>query len=176
MPQHLLKTALLVLTALALPHAQAQSVTPVPALDLARYTGTWYEIERIPNKPEKKCVRDAFLLLAKADKARNFQIVNSCVTADGSTQVRNASAKPAKKNVSDGRIKITYTFPFSSKHWVLAVGPNYEWALVGSPNHKTLWLLSRATTLPPETLADLKSRAAAQGFDPAKLVPVLQPR
>ena len=176
MPKHLLKLALLAFAALALPNAQAQSVTPVPSLDLARYTGTWYEIERIPNKPEKKCVRDAFLLLAKADKAKDFQIVNSCVTADGSTQVRNASARPAKKDATDGRIKITYTFPFSSKHWVLAVGPNYEWALVGSPNHKTLWILSRTTALPPDILADLKSRASAQGFDPAKLVPVLQPK
>jgi lipocalin len=55
---------------------------------------------------------------------------------------------------------------------VLATGPNYEWALVGSPNHKTLWVLSRTATLPAETYQQIVSQAAAQGFKTAKLLTV----
>ncbi len=70
----------------------------------------------------------------------------------------------------DGKLTVTHFWPFTQKRWVLALGPAYEWALVGSPNHKSLWILSRTPTLKPEVLADIKSRAAAQGFDPARMI------
>ena len=62
----------------------------------------------------------------------------------------------------------------STPYWVLATGPAYEWALVGSPKHKTLWILSRTSTLDPAVLMQIKSTATAQGFDLTKLITVAQ--
>jgi apolipoprotein D and lipocalin family protein len=153
--------------------AEAQSGSAVPQLDLDRLMGTWYEIARLPTKAEKHCVSDAMVLYAVGDKPHQFQVVNSCQIKNGSTDPRNATGKVADK-LGGGRLKISYLFPFSSKYWVLAMGPEYEWALIGSPNHKTLWVLSRMSSMKPELLAEIEAKAAAQGFNTSKLVMVEQ--
>jgi apolipoprotein D and lipocalin family protein len=153
--------------------AWAQTVSAVAALDLERYTGTWYEVARYPNKAEKRCVSDGMMLYALGDKPYRFQRVSSCEMKDGVRDVRNANGKAQDKS-GDGRFKVSSMWPFSSKQWVLAVGPAYEWALVGAPNHKTLWVLSRTATMTPEVLAEIEGKAAAEGFDKSKLVMVAQ--
>jgi lipocalin len=46
----------------------------------------------------------------------------------------------------------------------------YAWTLIGSPNHKSLWIYTREAKPSDNELADIKSKAAAMGFDMAKLV------
>jgi apolipoprotein D and lipocalin family protein len=85
--------------------------------------------------------------------------------------VHNATAKPQdKKNPSDGRLKVMKLWPFTTKYWVLALGPDYGWSLVGSPNHKSLWIYSKSPTLAPDVLAQIEAQAAAEGYPVAKLV------
>ena len=160
---------LLVLAGALTRKASAQSASAISNLDLNRYMGTWYEIARLPDKAQKNCVSNGIILFALADKANRFQVVNSCQAKDGYTNVRNASGKPANKS-GDGKLKVSYTWPFSQKYWVLAVDPSYEWVLVGSPNHKLLWVLSRTATLSPDVLATIEAKAATQGFATSKLI------
>lgn len=150
-----------------------QTVTAVPKLDLNRYMGSWYEIARLPDKKEKQCVGGALVLYAAGEKAGRFQVVSSCQTKGNNVEARNASGKVADK-AGDGQLKISYLWPFSQKYWVLAVGPEYEWALVGSPDHKTLWILSRTEKMAPEVLLDLEGRAATAGFNRSKIVMVVR--
>lgn len=149
--------------------AAAEPISAVPQLDLNRLTGTWYEIALYQNKWEKRCTSDATLLYALGDKPHSFQLVNACKIKNGNTDARNATGKRADKG-TDGKLKVTYTFPFTSKHWVLAIGPDYEWGLVGSPNHKALWILSRTPALKPEVLAEIEAKAVAEGFNASKIV------
>jgi apolipoprotein D and lipocalin family protein len=151
--------------------AAAQSATAAPALDLNRYMGTWYEVARLPDKAERRCVGGAMVLNALADKPHRFQVVDSCRAKDGYTNVRNFNGKEADKS-GGGKLKLSSFWPFSTKYWVLALGPTYDWALVGNPNHKSLWVLSRTATLPPEELTKIEALAAAQGFDTSKLAMV----
>lgn len=153
--------------------ANAQSASAIPKLDVDQFTGTWYEVARLPNKAEKKCTSDAMVLYAEGDKPRRMQVVNTCRIKGDDVNVRNGRIKPAEKS-GDGKYKLVYTWPFSSKYWVMATGPKYEWALVGNPNHKTLWLLSKTQQVSPELLGEMKSRAASDGFDVGKLVTVSQ--
>ena len=152
--------------------ASAQTVTAVPALDLNRYMGKWYELAVFPNKPEKACTSNTVALFAIGYKPNRFLVVTSCQTQNGISESRTASGKRDK--AGDGRIKLSYVWPFSSKEWVLALGPDYDWALVGSPNHKLLRILSRTPTLRPELLADITAKAAAEGFNPTKLITMPQ--
>ncbi|QHN05573.1 lipocalin family protein [Granulicella sp. WH15] len=148
---------------------RGQSVRAVPKVDLPSFTGTWYEVARYADKREKECVGDVFMLIALADKPNRFQLVNSCKTKTGYTDTNNGNGRTQDKS-GDGKLKVTYIWPFSKKFWVLAVGPGYEWSLVGNPNHKDLRVLARTTTMKPEVLAEIKAKAAAQGFPVGKLV------
>jgi apolipoprotein D and lipocalin family protein len=95
-------------------------------------------------------------------------MVTSCQTSGGNPDAKNASVKIDKR--VGGKLKVTYTWPFARKYWVLAVGEGYDWALVSDPNHKSLWVLSRTSTMTPELLDEIEKMAVAQGFDMAKLV------
>jgi apolipoprotein D and lipocalin family protein len=146
-----------------------QSVSAVPTLDFDQFTGSWYEVARFPNKREKICTGDVVEVIALGDKAKQLQIVTSCKTNKGYTEVRNATARTENKR-GDGELKVTFIWPFSEKDWVIGVGPDAQWVLIGNPNHKALWVYSRTATLSAAVLSDIEQRANAAGFATAKLV------
>jgi len=150
-------------------HATAQTVSAVPKLDFNQFTGSWYEVARFPNKREKNCTGDVVEVIALGDKPKQLQIVTSCRTNKDYTEVQNATARTQNKR-GDGELKVTYIWPFSEKDWVLGVGPNAQWVLIGNPNHKQLWVYSRTSTLSPDVRSVIEQSAAAEGFATAKLV------
>jgi len=164
---------IVVLLAMAAGVAHAQSATAVDRLDLGRFTGTWFEIARMPDKAQKRCVGNAFDMYTLGDKPGRFSLLTSCKLTDKSAQVRNLSGGRGKKSM-DGKLKVTTLWPFSHKNWVLALGPEYDWALVGTPNHKTLWVLSRTSAMPPDALRQAEAKAASEGFHVEKLETVSQ--
>jgi apolipoprotein D and lipocalin family protein len=148
--------------------AGAQTVKAVPQLDMDRFSGTWYVIARYPLKSEKLCASDNLMLFALGDKARQYQVVKSCATKKSYSEVQNIDGKQSKSG--DGELQSRHFVLFHRSHWVLALDPNYQWAIIGSPNHAALTILSRTPTLPPDRLGQLEAQAAAQGFATAKLV------
>jgi len=147
----------------------AQTVVPLAKLDQPRYTGTWYEIARLPTKRGKNCSGDVIQEVAGGDKANQLQFVNACMTKRGYLDATNATGRSPDKS-GDGKLKITTFWPFSRKYWILAIGPDYDWSLAGNPNHKELWIFSRKTTLAPEALNTIKAQADAMGYPSAKLL------
>ena len=170
------RTAAVVLFGLASAAAQAQTAA-MTNFEMKQYTGKWFELARLPDKAQKKCESDAIVLYAEGDKKGRFQFVASCRVKDGTTDVHNESGR-AEDKLGDGKLQLRLWWPFWTKYWVLAVGPpvdsSYGWALVGTPNHKKLWILSRQATLDAATLDQIRAKASAEGFDPAKLIVVPQ--
>ncbi len=150
----------------------AQAATAVPVLDLDRFLGQWYQIARLPDKAEKKCAANVFALYAASDRKGRFSEVRSCMVKPGDNDIANEDGRQDKSG--DGRLSVTHLVLLHQKRWVLAIAPDYSWALLGDPKHKSLWVLSRTATLSDAVLADVKGRAAAQGFDVGKLLMVKQ--
>ena len=148
--------------------ASAQNAASIPNLDVNRLPGVWYEIARYPFKPEKACKHDAVELVALADKAHQLQLIDSCTTAKGYAQTRNLIAKQAKKSTA-AEFKITTIWPFHRKYWVLALDPANRWSLIGSPNHRDLWIFSKTPSLDPDVLTQIETTAAAAGFPANRL-------
>ena len=154
--------------------ASGQRASAIPSLDLDKLTGTWYQIAKLPTKAEKNCLSDGTVLYALNNKRDTFQIGTFCTVKGGDQDSRTASGKMDK--VRDGRLKISRLAVLTRPYWVLAADPDYDWALTGTPNHKSLWVLARHTTLPPEIVREVEGIAAAQGFPVAKLESVTHPR
>lgn len=170
--KHWPATGLLILISLLGRPAAAQPAHAVPQLDTHRFMTTWYEIARFPVRAERRCLGDAMMLFAPGDKRNTLQLVTSCSIANGNSESWNAHGKLDASG--GGKLTISRIWPFHANYWVLAIGPDYNWLLLGAPNHKQLWVLSKTTTLTDDILADIQSRAAAQGFSPAKLVKMPQ--
>jgi apolipoprotein D and lipocalin family protein len=151
---------------------KAQAVSAIPQLDVTRFSGVWYEVAHFPNKHQKRCAGNDQMLFALGDKANHIQLVNSCKTKAGYTDAKNVDGK-AQDKLGDGRLKLGF-WPLYRKYWVLATEPDYQWSLVGSPNHKDLWIYSRKSSVTPEVMAEIRAKASSQGFAVEKLVTVPQ--
>jgi apolipoprotein D and lipocalin family protein len=173
-PLRIAATSLLLLSALIAiaPRATAESASAVPKLDPNQILGTYYVVARYPIKREKQCLGKELVLYALGDKKRSIQIVTSCQMKADNSIGWNASGRLSK--AGDGKIKLAWIWPFTVKYWILDLAPDASWALAGSPNHKSLWILSRASTLSPEALAHIESTATTQGFNTAKLIQIKQ--
>ena len=152
----------------------AQSVTAAPSLDLNRFMGIWYVEAHAPSKFEKRCVDNETMLYALDDGKNSFQVGTFCPMQNGTTDQQSASGSVNKKALGTGRLQLTHLVLLHRKYWVLATAPDYAWALVGTPNRKSLWILSRVAEMPADTLAQAKSQASAQGFHTDKLLIVPQ--
>ena len=64
------------------PVAAKTPLPTVPHLDLQRYSGTWYEIARLPNMFQKRCASDVVARYGPLPDGR-VSVLNRCLTADG---------------------------------------------------------------------------------------------
>jgi len=96
-------------------------------------------------------------------------VVNSCTEADGSNNVAEGVAKVAD-NVSNAKLEVSFVKIlgiqlFWGDYWIIGLGENYDFALVGSPNRKYGWILSRTKKLPQEKLNQISDLLKIKGYD-----------
>lgn len=159
---------------LALPSGSSGEDPPlqtVAQVDLDRYVGKWYELARYPNRFERECDRNVTADYAK--KASGIEVVNSCLKADGKVKRSEGHAK-VQDEATNAKLVVTFFWPFYGKYWVIDLGQNYEFAVVGEPSRKYLWILSRTNSLPDDKYAEIMGRLAAKGYDASKLVKTKQ--
>ena len=151
--------AVVLLAACTTPHAPLPTV---PAVELARYYGTWYEIARLPNSFQSMCASDTRATY-RAD-GDNVSVLNACRTADGKLKQADAIARVVAGS-QGAKLRVSFFRPFYGDYWVLDLDPAYRWVLVGEPGRKYAWVLAREPQLDDATLDALLTRAAALGFD-----------
>jgi apolipoprotein D and lipocalin family protein len=147
----------------------------VPAVDYKRYEGIWYEVARLPNRFQKKCASDVVATYTLGDDGR-LTVQNRCRRADGGTVEASGVARPVAgrpPSVLEVRFAPAY-LAFLPAVWgdyqILALGADYEYALIGEPAREYLWVLSRSPTLEAARYDALVAEAKAQGFDVSRLV------
>lgn len=140
---------------------------PVETVDLHRYVGTWYEIARLPIYFQRHCMSDVtahYSLNANG----TININNQCKDKYGEL---SQAIGIASKDGLDSQLKVSFLpkglrwLPFGkADYWVLALDDNYQYALVGTPNHRYLWILSRTPDINPATYQNLLRHAHTQGY------------
>jgi apolipoprotein D and lipocalin family protein len=154
--------------------ANLPSVRTIAALDVPRYMGTWYEIAKFPNRFQTKCAANTRAqYLAQADGS--VQVLNSCVTADGSTidalgkahQVGPATSP--KLQVRFAPAWLSWLSAVWGDYWVIDLDADYQLAAVSDASREYLWVLSRTPQVNAKAYDALLDRLKAQHFDVQKL-------
>jgi len=157
--------------------ACAQRGTPphtVETLDVARYLGTWYEIASFPMIFQRGCVATQ-ATYSQRDDGR-LGVANACrdESFDGKWKRIEGVAWPSVPG-DFARLKVQFFWPLRGDYWVLALDPEYRWALIGHPDRQYLWVLSRTRTMDDAVYAQIVEGAREQGFDVARLRRTPQP-
>ncbi len=145
-----------------------------PLVDLNQYMGEWYEVARLPVSYEKNCVGTKAIYTMQPDGS--VEVLNSCYkgSLDGPRKTAKGKATVADPQ-SKSKLKVSFFWPFRGDYWILEVGNGYEYALVGEPSRKNLWILSRTPQMELQQVHNLAGKARRLGFDTSKLIYTDQP-
>jgi len=122
---------------------QANQLT-VRKFDTAKYSGEWHEIARLPNPFQKNLV--AAKAIYKANPNGTISVRNEGLKDDGTrTSIAGTARQPEPGDT--GKLLVRFDkFPanlFEGDYWILETNSSYTRALVGSPDKRFLWLLSK---------------------------------
>jgi len=143
-------------------------------VDLPRYMGDWYVIANIPYFAEKNCYDsiESYALRADGD------IDNWFTCRKGSFEApmkRRANALAVVDDKTSNSVwHVRFFKIISVKYVILAVDPNYQWALVGHPSRNYGWILARSKVLDEATYGRALDILAANGYDISRFKKVPQ--
>jgi apolipoprotein D and lipocalin family protein len=146
----------------------SQTLQTVPYVDLKKYAGKWYEIASFPQRFQKgcNCTTAEYTL---SDKG--YVIVeNRC--NKGSINGKQSYIKGKAfvvENSGNAKLKVQFFWPFRGKYWIIDLADDYSYAVVGHPNKKYLWILSRTSKMNDSTYKQIISRIQEKGFDVSKI-------
>lgn len=103
------------------------------------------------------------------------RISNTCFESslDGPSREIRGSARVVDAT-DNAKLKVTFFWPFEGDYWIIELGEDYEYAVVGEPSRSFLWILSRTPQMDEELYESILARLPEAGYDPERLVRVLQ--
>ena len=153
----------------------ADKLSTVDRIALERYSGLWYEVARLPNRFERDCAGDITATYALLP-AGKIDVLNQCRKLDGSLMSARGIARSADGR-STSRLEVRFApawlgvFPFVwGDYWVIDLAADYSWSMVGSPDRKYFWILSRQPAMDKRQLDRLLKKAQVIGFDTSQIV------
>jgi len=157
----------------AIAAAGTDTLKTVSQVELERYVGTWHEIARLPNRFQNHCVGDVTAEYSKLEDGR-IAVINRCRDKDGAMDEAQGVARIVDGS-SNAKLEVSFVSLFGwnlfwGDYWILDLGEEYEYAVIGMPSRKYAWILSRTTQLSPESWTHVRQVLIHAGYDPTKLV------
>lgn len=142
----------------------------VDFVDLKEYMGEWYEIARYPNRFQKDCEGSKATYSLREDG--KVTVLNECYDQDFSKRIRSVEGKAwVVDKETNAKLKVSFFWPFSGDYWIIDLGREYEYAVVGHPKRKYLWILSRAPQIEEKQYQQILAGITKQEYDISKLIP-----
>ena len=140
------------------------------SLDPERYAGRWYEIASMPQRFQKGCACTIAEYTAMPDGS--LAVRNAC-RKNGRTRQISGIARPLDPS-EPGRLQVRFNALAKGKYYVIERGADYEYAVVGHPNRRSLWILSRQPAMPDTLYQGILSRVQQLGFRYDRIKPTDQ--
>lgn len=146
----------------------SQKLQTVPYVDLKKYAGKWYEIASFPQRFQKNCnCTTAEYTLTDKDYVL---VENRCKkdSVDGKSSYIKGKAFVVANSLN-AKLKVQFFWLFRGKYWIIDLADDYSYAVVGHPNKKYLWILSRTATMNDSIYQQIISKIKEKGFDISKI-------
>lgn len=148
------------------------ALNTVNDLDLGKYQGLWHEIYRMPNSFQQSCNSNVTAHYS-LEKNYKLKVTNKCKYNNGKYKVATGVAKYNK--LQPGKLKVSFVSIlgfnlFWGNYWILDLAKDYSYVIIGEPNLKYAWILSRTKTLPDKLEKKLITKLQQYGYDTNKLI------
>ncbi|HDP89120.1 MAG TPA: hypothetical protein ENN42_04070 [Thioalkalivibrio sp.] len=166
-------TLALLLTACGGPVREGDTPATVEHVDLARYTGTWHEIAKIPNRFQARCVADTTATYTQSEDGR-IDVLNRCRVEGGEYDQAHGVARVVD---TDTNAKLEVSFVhflgrqwFWGDYWVIGLAEDYSWVVVGHPERTYGWVLASNRDLGDEATGRIEQILVENGYEIEKFV------
>lgn len=149
------------------PDGSSAPLATVENVDIAKYMGKWYEIAKYPVPFENGCYGVTAEYSLKDDGT--VRVFNTCRTKDGALGKTIEGFAEVADPSTNAKLMVYFFGPFGAPYWIIELGDNYEYAVVGDPTRSTLWILSRTPKLDDTTYQGILSRLPDKGYNPDRL-------
>lgn len=140
----------------------------VDQVDVVQYLGTWYDIAHYPQSFQEGCTGTTATYSLREDG--DIDVLNRCYlnSLDGELSEAHGRAWVVDTN-TNAKLKVRFFWPFSGNYWIIELGKNYEYAVVGEPSREYLWILSRTPKMDSSLYNEILSRLETKGYSASKL-------
>lgn len=154
-------------TRLRKPRVHLTAPATVPLVDLPRYMGRWYEIARLPYFTQRRCIGNVQADYVLGDDGMVY-VTNRCLHEDGSIGTARGVARVTDPG-NNARLEISFrqlygVNVFWDDYWIIGLGADYDYALVGQPTRKRGWILAREPKPAASRVNAWLAEFAAKGF------------
>jgi apolipoprotein D and lipocalin family protein len=164
---------LIVLGCIYMEKEPSESLATVSYVDLNRYMGVWYEIARYPNSFQKGCIGSKATYTLMDDG--KVSVLNECYDGSFSGKLRSAKGKAwVVDKETNAKLKVSFFWFFAGDYWIIDLGRDYEYAVIGHPKRKYLWILSRTKEMDGGVYEGILSLLRDKQYDTSKLIKTVQ--
>lgn len=163
------------LGAVTMAYAQTKPLQTVEKIELDRYLGVWYEVARKPLSFQNKCDRDVSAQYTLNENG-NIQVDNRCYGKEGQLY-QSVGEAFVQNSPNNTKLKVSFLpeivrwLPVGrGDYWILKIDENYQTVLVGEPDRKYMWVLSRDPKPDPAVVNEYLNYAKSVGYDLADVI------
>jgi len=151
---------------LILSYLPADKNIPVAKVDHKKYAGTWYSLYSIPTLFDKGSRQTTTKYTVNDD---GYYDVVTTYKKPGDEKIHAVNSKIFPGNDQSAKMKAQFIWPIKVDYWIIELADDYSYVVVGHPDHKFLFIMSRTPGLPKKTYDDIVARCRLKGYQVAKL-------
>ncbi len=140
----------------------------VKKVDLQRFMGDWYVIAILPNFIEKNAYNGIESYQLNPDGTIGVTYTFFKGGPQGKKKVMHPLGKVFDRQ-SNAHWKMRLIKPFWSDYLIVDLAPDYRYTVIGVPNRKFVWIMSRTPELTDEDYSAIIKRLAAMGYKTDKI-------
>lgn len=139
----------------------------VSYVDSKRFSGTWYSLYSIPTMFDRGSRETTTHYTL--NKAGYYDVVTTCLKNEKG-DLRSVKSKLFRvEGTMAGEMKAQFVWPFKVDYWVIDLAPDYSWVVIGHPEHKFLFIMSRKPEMDPKLHEEIVARCKAMGYATGQL-------
>jgi apolipoprotein D and lipocalin family protein len=159
---------LVVLALLSLSLGCSKNHKTVESLDLNKFMGSWYVIAILPNFIEKNAVNGVESYALNSDGTIGITYKFRKGNVQGKEKVMKPRAKVYNKS-TNAEWRVQFFKPFWYPYLVIDLADDYRYTVIGVPNRKFVWIMSRTSSITDEDYANIISKLQAEGYKTEKI-------
>ncbi|WP_231462733.1 lipocalin family protein [Pedobacter sp. Leaf132] len=148
-------------------HKEDLKNQPIAKIDFNKFQGKWYSLTSIPTFLDKKWRKTIENYTLKDNR---FDVFTTYYKQGEAEEQSIKSKLFFYSDEPDGKMKAQFFWPIKVGYWVIELPQDYSYLVVGHPDKKYLFIMSRKPNLDKNLMQQIVERCKNKGYDVSKLV------